>query len=429
MAVRPDTHPGVPTSLPAPWLHRRSAPSWWPWLILGASVGAWIAVSVLMLHQPFYVGLRRLRFFDLDVYRATTHDLRAGLPIYDMPVYRGMQFTYPPFAALALLPTSLVSSSLAAAVSVVVNLACLLAILRLTPSLQPRATEPADGETAVDAAAGSGSGTVALLAAALLWSEPVSTTLGYGQIDLVITLLVVWDLSRRPGSSLGGIGIGLASGLKLTPLIFIPYLLLVRERRSAITATATFLLTLAIGFTFAPADSLRYWNGLFLSSSRTGTVADTANQSLTGLITRLTGTQHLALGWLAVDGLVAIVGLGLAAWAGRRGERGVGFAICALTSLLVSPVSWTHHWVLMIPAIAALWRWARRRRARSVQAILAVLVVVSFLYLPELLGEGARAGLGTLGQLAGMPYVIVGCAVLVSVAAVASRSAAGRTAT
>ncbi len=440
MAVRRDTHPGVPTGLLTPWLQRRSAP-WWPWIVLGASVGAWIAVSVLMLHQPFYVGLRRLRFFDLDVYRATTHDMLAGLPIYDMPVYRGMQFTYPPFAALALLPTSLVSSSLAAGVSVVVNLGCLLGILKLTPSLQPRATtgtadgettdgETADGETAVDEAVpGSGWGTVALVAAALLWSEPVSTTIGYGQIDLVITLLVVWDLSRRPRSSLGGIGIGLASGLKLTPLIFIPYLLLVRERRSAITATTTFLLTLAVGFIFAPADSLRYWNGLFLSSSRTGTVADAANQSLTGLITRLTGTQHLAPAWLAVDGLVAIVGLGLAARAGRRGERGVGFAICALTSLLVSPVSWTHHWVLMIPAVFALWRWAQRRRARWLQAILAVLVVVSFLYLPELLGEGARVGLGALGQLAGMPYVLVGCAVLVSVVAVSSRSAASRTAT
>ncbi len=405
----------------------RFAPPFWRWVLLGASLGAWTAVSVLVLHQPFYLGLRRLRFFDLHVYRATADDLRAGLPIYNMPIYRRMQFTYPPFAGLVMLPASLVSFSLAAGVSVVINLSCLLAILRLTPSLEPRArTATVATGAAGDPAPVSGWGTVALLAALLLWSEPVTTTVGYGQIDLVIALLVVWDLSRRPGSSLGGIGIGLASGLKLTPLIFIPYLLLVRERRACTTAAITFLLTVAIGFVFAHADSVRYWDGLFLHSSRTGNVADAANQSLTGLITQLTGTRHLAPAWAVLNGLVAIVGLGLAARAGRRGERGVGFAICALTSLLVSPVSWTHHWVLMVPACFALWRWAGRRRGRGVQVILAALAVVSFLYLPELLGEGARVHLGTLGRLAVRPYVVLGGAVLVAVGAVLLRAGAGR---
>ena len=406
---------------PHPPVPLRAAPAWWQWALLGASVGAWAAVSVLVFHQPFYLGLRRLRFFDLHVYRATARDMRAGLPIYDIPIYRGMQFTYPPFAGLVMLPTSLVSFWVAAGASVVINLASLLAVLRLTPSLGPRTGTGTDAE---GAAPGTGWGTVALLAAVSLWSEPVSTTLGYGQIDLVITLLVVWDLTRRPRSPLGGIGIGLASGLKLTPLIFIPYLLLVRERRGSVTALATFLLTLAIGFSFAHADSVRYWDGLFLHASRTGNVADAANQSLTGLITGLTGTRHLAPAWAAVNALVAILGVGLAAWATRHGERGVGFAICALTSLLVSPVSWTHHWVLMIPAILALWQWARPRRARWVQASLAALIVAGYLYLPELLGEGAHVNLGALGQLVTRPYVLLGCALLV--AAVRSRATATR---
>ncbi len=169
--------------------------------------------------------------------------LRGGA-LYAARVFSGMRFTYPPFAALVLTPTRLAAITTDGGVAAQVNVLVLLALLRLTPRL---ADPSVPGRHRVGTWPG-----VALLGAVVLWSEPVTVAMGYGQIDLVIALLVVWDLSRPPGARARGIGIGLAAGLKLTPLIFIPYLLLTRQRRTAATATLTFLATIAAAFAVVP---------------------------------------------------------------------------------------------------------------------------------------------------------------------------------
>ena len=48
---------------------------------------------------------------------------------------------------------------------------------------------------------------------------------------------------------------------------------------------------------------------------------------------------------------MAVAGLALAAAAARRGDEALGFSLCAVTGLLVSPISWSHHWVIAIPAL------------------------------------------------------------------------------
>jgi alpha-1,2-mannosyltransferase len=382
------------------------------WLLLAVSALAYAADCHFVFHQPFYVGLRRLKFFDLRVYRGAADAVVNGRPLYDIHILGRMNFTYPPFAALVFVPATLFSVGLESAVSVVVNVAILVLLLELTLGMTGRGAAPRTGRARWAAVA---------LSAAVLWTEPVTVTLGYGQIDLLITLLVVWDLGRHPGARGRGIGTGLAAGLKLTPLIFIPYLVLTRQRRTAAAACLTFLATVAIGFLAVPADSVRFWGGAFLDPTRTGNIEDTANQSLLGTIGLLTHHPNPARSWTLLLVVAGLAGLVVAVRAARRGDSGAGFAICALTSLLVSPVSWTHHWVLAAPVVLLLAAWGWERRSWGTLAVLAGLALTSWLYLPERLTGPPGRHASAIAQLWAEPYVVLGLALVACVAVAGER--------
>ncbi len=75
---------------------------------------------------------------------------------------------------------------------------------------------------------------VLLAATALgLWLEPVFQTFVFGQVNLALTCLVLWDLSRPDGARLKGFAIGIAAGIKLTPAIFAVYLLVTGRVKAA----------------------------------------------------------------------------------------------------------------------------------------------------------------------------------------------------
>src|SRR6185312_10524653 len=99
------------------------------------------------------------------------------------------------------------------------------------------------------------------IAAVGLWLEPVAMTLFFGQINLLLLALVVGDLALPDRIKGKGIGIGLAAGIKLTPLIFIPYLLFTRRARAAAVSTLTFAVTVGLGFALLPRASAVYWGG------------------------------------------------------------------------------------------------------------------------------------------------------------------------
>ena len=284
-------------------------------------------------------------------------------PLYDWPGYENLKFTYPPFAALAFTVLSLASFPVLAKVSVGVNIAALLVTIWLTL----RALGYRRGLARL--------GVTLLLAAPLLWTEPVQRTLFLGQIEIVLMALIIWDLCQPDRRWWKGAGVGLAAGIKLVPLIFIPYLLLTRRFRAAAVASGTFALTVLLGFAVLPPDSRKYWlGGLFVSGSRTGFVGWAGNQSLAGIITRLTGSVAGAQpAWLAAGAVTAVVGVGCAAILDRVGHQMVG--------LLISPISWDHHWVWIAPAtVTAAVYAARARRAatRLAAAGLAAGLVVVF---------------------------------------------------
>ena len=124
-----------------------------------------------------------------------------------------------------------------------------------------------------------------------------------------------------------------------------------------------------LGFVILPADSRTWWfDGLFFQGGRTGFTGWAGNQSLDGLITRLTGSIDAARpAWIAAAVVVGAVGVTAAALLDRKGYPLPGLLMAALTGLLVSPISWDHHWVWIAPGALvavhyAVQAWRRNTR-------------------------------------------------------------------
>ncbi|HVW41287.1 MAG TPA: glycosyltransferase 87 family protein [Amycolatopsis sp.] len=285
---------------------------------------------------------KRLDGLDLDVYRLGTQAFfDHGDPYVVLPPTRdgtALPFTYPPFAAIAFAPLLVVSLDTALIALTVISVLALGAVLALCFRHYDRRVFVVGAATLV-------------VQAVALFSEPVRATLGFGQVNVLLMLLVVAD-TLGPVKQRGYL-VGLAAAVKLTPAAFILFFLVRKDFRSAARAGATFAGCVAIAWAIAPDASSHYWTKLVFQGERIGDPGYIGNQSLRGLIARLGGGQLI---WL----LAAVVVLVLTAFAIHRARQPVpALLVCAMGALLVSPVSWTHHWVWAAPAIGVL-AWQRR---------------------------------------------------------------------
>lgn len=349
--------------------------------VLTWSAVALAAVALALIAEYVYThnAYWNLRWtVDLKVYLASGLAVREGTSLYDVvvmsPLYGEMPYLYPPLTAvLFFVPLSFLPIGPA---SLVWNATSLVALggvawlsLRIAGVRDPRVHAVLT--------------VVVLLLAA--WLLPVRIQLIAGQINMFLLLLVLLDFRPNAGRW-RGVGIGLAAGLKVTPLIFIAYLVVTRQWRAARTAMLAFLGTIAVGFALKPADSLEYWSGLVLHSSRAGGVFDTPNQSLSGAMARVLDGEQFQQWWLVVLAAVGLLGLAVARYAYLRGSDFLGYSAAAVTGLLVSPVSWEHHWVYVIPLLIWLACWAYRRRALGVGLVTVLLVAIFTVRLFSLLG-------------------------------------------
>jgi alpha-1,2-mannosyltransferase len=376
------------------------------WIALAVSIALYVVLSLMVFHQPFHVGARRLRYFDLRVYRGAAERIMHGKLLYGRPIMRHLGFTYPPVTALAFVPLTFASLVVDERVITVVNILLLLCTLRWTVAIW-RSSGAGRGRGPI---AGLDDWAVAALGTAFaLWLEPVSTTIGYGQIDLAIAALVVFDISRPDSAPTKGLAIGLAAGMKLTPLLFIPYLLLSGRRRAALCSIGTFAATIVISFAAVGSDTFRYWTKVIFDTRVVGNIADASNQSLQGATARMTGVSNPDIVTLVVVGVVAGAALALAALASRRGDEATGFWLCALATLLASPISWTHHWALGVPALLLLVLSAHEQRSRLRWSAAAIVAAIGYSYLPELTeGQHRHVPQGFVDSLAADCYVIIG---------------------
>jgi alpha-1,2-mannosyltransferase len=170
--------------------------------------------------------------------------------------------------------------------------------------------------------------------------------------------LIAWDLCQPDDRRWKGVGIGLAAGIKLVPLIFIPYLILAGKLRQAAVAAVAFAVTVVIGFIALPHDSVTWWlTGYFLHAGNFSNVGlgSLLNQSLLALITRTPAGAGSVTGlWVALAALVAVLGLIAAALLARAGRQTAGWVTCGLTGVLISPISWDNHWIWTVPVLALL---------------------------------------------------------------------------
>jgi len=291
-------------------------------------------------------------FVDLAVYRKGGQAALDGAHLYVLRFPGALAFTYPPIAALLFTSLSVTRMAVDELAMTVGSILLLPAMLYFALRLQPVGSWlPARRAIRL-----------ALLASAgAIWLEPVWTTLRYGQIDVLIATLILYDLSRPDDARWKGVGIGLASALKLTPAIFALYLLLSRRYRAAAASMIVFAGSVMLGFAVSPRNSGEFWGGAFIDPQRVGRIENTANQTLRGAWARLLHSTNVELWWLATAVIVGVAGMLLAARAGRHGDDVRGFSLCALTGLLISPISWSHHWVLAVPALLLLGLEVLRR--------------------------------------------------------------------
>jgi len=330
------------------------------------------ALACLVSFTAFWIvqRLAHVTMLDLMVYRAEGLTVRNGGSLYDMVATSAhLPNTYPPFAALLFTPLTLLGVPAMRTLATAGNLLLLLAVVHLSLRLVGRPRRlPGPAATLA-------------LSALLVWCEPVWTTLRYGQINLLLAALVLWDLTRKDSRRLAGLGIGIAAGLKLTPALFAVFLALAGAVRAgrllrsgagprgawnpwlrqACVATAAFLATALLAALVLPRDSHRFWTGTVFAADRVGEVEITANQSLRGALARLLHTHDPGLVWIVAAALAAALGLTLAVRSLLHGHRAWAAVACAATALLVSPISWSHHWVWGVPTLILLGSEALRR--------------------------------------------------------------------
>lgn len=287
--------------------------------------------------------------FDLKIYDAAVRFWTSGHNLYDYAqpdsLMGSLGFTYPPLAAVLMSPMSLLSWRAVQSITVIaIALAgAAFCYLLLQDSIRMRGPQ---GLLIVGVATSVG-----------FLFEPIRENISYGQVNLFLGLMVVFDvffLARRY-PRLFGIGIGLAAAIKLTPAIFILYLVLTKRWRPAITAAITAVVLSLAAAVVAWSEVWDFFTSILWDTSRVGHPDSVFNQSINGLLARLASpdlpSRRL---WVLLSIILAVFGL----WRARKvflaGDDLAGMTITGMVGLMVSPVSWTHHAVWVLPAVVVL---------------------------------------------------------------------------
>ncbi|MGO1973334.1 MAG: glycosyltransferase 87 family protein [Propionibacteriaceae bacterium] len=331
------------------------------------ALGARLARALVEYGPPFLASLLILPYviaygkawpwqpstIDLQVYVYAVNDMLAGKNIFETTTpFWELYFIYPPIAAVLMVP-------LAVGPYWMWQLIWTALLVWAQQSVLRRCGVPRGWK-------------LGLLGVALvLCVEPIRTTLGYGQVNTMLMALVVADLlPDRPGEKRRiprGSLIGLAAAIKLTPALFVIFCFMIGKKKVALGGIVSFLAFTAVGAIFLWPETVEFWGGLVVGDTRTASPLYVGNQSLLGVFARVldTGTAATVLG-LFVAGVVALLSTVVAAHWWQAGEKSFAVGLVGLATCLASPLSWTHHFVWVVPMGVAvlvggrrLPRWAR----------------------------------------------------------------------
>ena len=255
--------------------------------------------------------------------------------------------------------------------------------------------------------------------------DPVRQTFLLGQVNIILALMIVADLTMDLPIP-RGILVGLAAAIKVTPIILIPYLFLTRQGRSGVRAIASFLGAAALAVAFNASTSWSYWTHYIRDPQRAGMLSWIGNQGVLGATERMLGHTVTTPTTFVIVMTVGVLGLLIAAGAYRRSSPVLGLLVVEATESLASPVSWSHHFIWMVLLVAWLALAEDRPRAGEwwALALAALLWAAPYWWVPH--GPGVRfAGRGWLLPV-GDAYVLVFIVVLIGAAVRVARSSVER---
>ncbi|OBK53685.1 glycosyltransferase 87 family protein [Mycobacterium sp. 1081908.1] len=383
----------------------------WCLLWLVAAAAMYYVASGLFGHTPYRI--------DIDVYQMggqawlDNHPLYRGDVKFHTPIGLNLPFTYPPLAAIVFCPFSWLHMPAASVAITVLTLVLLIVSTTiLLTGLDVWTTSAVLGGPAWLRRLWLA---VLITAAAATWLEPIVSNFAFGQINVVLMTLVIADCVPRRTPWPRGLLLGLGIALKLTPAVFLLYFLLRRDNRAALTAMASFAAMTVLGFALAWGDSWEYWTRTVHHTDRIGEAALNTDQNIAGALARLGLDEHERFPlWVAACLLV----LAATIWAMRRvlrAEEPIMAVICvALFGLVVSPVSWSHHWVWALPTVLVTGVLAWRRRNVALGVLSAIGVALMRWTPIDLLPKHHETTANWWRQLVGASYVWWALAIIVA---------------
>ncbi len=312
-------------------------------LLLALSIAARLAWTYLVPNGA--------NFVDLHVYVGGAAMLDQPGSLYDY-VYADqtpdfpLPFTYPPFAAVVFYPLHLLPFGFLALAWQLGIIAALYGVVRISQRLL-----------------GNGDRRIAMLWTAVgIWLEPLRSTFDYGQINVLLVLAVLYAVYSTRWW-LSGLLVGLAAGVKLTPAVSGLYFVGARRWGAAVFSAVVFFGTVAVSALVVGDQTRYYFTELLGDAARVGPIGTSFNQSWRGGISRILG-HDAGYGPLVLAAIAVTAVLALLAWraVGGATDRLGAIVVVQLFGLLLSPISWTHHWVWLIPLMIWLLHGPLRER-------------------------------------------------------------------
>ena len=389
-----------------------------------AQILGWLCLLGATYPQMYGKDYKLPQHFDVYVYWYALNNWFNGNSLYDwyaLPDYKMYPFTYPPFGAWSLSPLTWFDYETAARL-MIMAIALQTAVI---VALIGRSLGWSWGSAFAIAP------WVAILVQQCL--EPFTQSVGFAQVNTAMMALVMIDVAAPPSWKGRGVASGLAAAIKLTPAIAVLIFLLRRQWRSAITMVATSLTVTLLSWVISPGESARFFFDAMWDPQRAGDAYYTSNQNLKGFVARALPENAWSITWAiaVVLALVAAVWLCLriqaaatsvvtphvisddaapgplnaatpAAPAGDAAELAASDAVTTpsavaapsavattpaapvlpenlatlLTAavimtlgLLVSPITWSHHWVWGLASVVALIAVTLRLKSAPLAAL------------------------------------------------------------
>lgn len=336
-------------------------------------------LAILLTLWPSIFNVRAIESFvfffhiDTDVYRAGAQAFLHGENLYTQDYKVGgiqLPFTYPPIAAALFVPLAILASSVAGVALTLISTVLLWWCVAIVMRRMFKSLSDTDSRFISY-----------LILPLALSTEPVFQTLQFGQVNVILMALVLMDTFTKKPWLPRGFWIGLAASIKLTPAVFGLYFLVKKDWKGAGVAIASGIGFSALAFLFLPSSSKIYWTETLNDPSRIGNLSYITNQSVRGLLSRLMHeNQELVEKLWLVAVALCLAGVAVAMWrVGRAGNIYGALLLNSLIALLCSPVSWSHHWVWLIPMAVGLAAssWNQRNSAPSTAATAGVLALLT----------------------------------------------------